>query len=287
MITILDLARRCSCDPITVRRWVKKHKIQTQKVKAGNGKLVQAMSIDASHKFESHWKDVTSLPKNMVTVPDVAKANNVDRKTVRLWVGKNDIKIKTIRNSKHPPTQAMSIKDAKKFSDSLLQKNCVPVTEIIDQYNTNWNLVKRWAKRNKCEFVETRSEVGGRNKKALVIKDAKKLKKYLMCEQSNGFFYMVHPIPEFNKNRVKLGFARNVENRMKQHRCICPNASVIKKWKCKKEDEQKVISKATKVGCTQLYTEDGIENCATEVFDCEDYKALLNKLDEIFSKSEI
>lgn len=78
------------------------------------------------------------------------------------------------------------------------------------------------------------------------------------------------------------GFSRNMSNRLRQHRGICPNAKIVKKWKCHKDDEAKIRNAVTQSGCKQLYTEDGNHKTQTEIFDCEDYKEVLRRLEEWF-----
>ena len=63
---------------------------------------------------------------------------------------------------------------------------------------------------------------------------------------------------------------------------ICPNAKIVKKWKCHKDDQAKIMNAVTQSGCQQLYTEDGNHKTQTEVFDCKDYKEVLRRLEEWF-----
>ena len=283
MITILDLAKKCSCDPATIRKWIKKYKVETQKVKASNGKTVQAISKACSEKFASYWEEITTLPDDMVTIPDVAKRNNVDRKTVRLWTERNNVELRLLRSSVGPPTKAMSLKDGEKFFQEYNTPQCIPILDILKEYNTDWRVIKRWAKNNNCEFVKTFSNHGGRTKYSISKEDAKRLEKYLMDMKSDGFFYLIQPIPEFNLNRIKLGFTKKPSRRLKEHKTVCPNAKLVKKWKCKKDDETSVIKRATSEGCTQIYTEINNRKTATEVFDCENYQIVLERLERILS----
>ena len=93
---------------------------------------------------------------------------------------------------------------------------------------------------------------------------------------------MIQPVPEFNLNRIKLGFSRNTKHRLKQHRSVCPNAKIIGRWKCHKDQEAKMISMVT-FDCKQLYNEVNNNKTSTEVFDCEDYQIILDRLNDLFT----
>ena len=43
-----------------------------------------------------------------------------------------------------------------------------------------------------------------------------------------GFFYLIQLIPEALPNRVKIGFADNVERRLNEHRTAAPTAKLLK-----------------------------------------------------------
>ena len=49
-----------------------------------------------------------------------------------------------------------------------------------------------------------------------------------------GFFYLIQLIPEALPNRVKIGFADNVEKRLAEHRTAAPTAKLLKSWACKR-----------------------------------------------------
>ena len=49
-----------------------------------------------------------------------------------------------------------------------------------------------------------------------------------------GFFYIIQLVPEALPNRVKIGFADNVERRLTEHHTAAPTARVVKAWPCKR-----------------------------------------------------
>jgi hypothetical protein len=282
---IQDLAKKCQCDPATVRKWIKANNKETYLTKSFNNKMVQTLTETDCQQFSEYWIEITTFPTNMITVGNVAEQNKVDRKTVRLWAEKNNVKLHSFRSPNGPPMQAMTIDDAGRFKNEYSSAGYVPILEIVSEYNTNQRVIKRWASKNNCEFVKMKSNKGGRSKICLKKHDYENLEKYLMEMKSEGFFYMLQPVPEFNVNRIKLGFSKKFSRRLKEHRTICPNATLIKKWKCHKDDERKTTNDATQNSCIRLYTEDSGRKSgshATEVFDCTDYKIVLERLDQIF-----
>jgi hypothetical protein len=63
-----------------------------------------------------------------------------------------------------------------------------------------------------------------------------------------GVFYLLHLEPEHDPNRFKVGFASNLDERLRQHRCSAPLAQIVKTWPCRRLWEKTE-------GCDQLHTE--------------------------------
>jgi hypothetical protein len=42
-----------------------------------------------------------------------------------------------------------------------------------------------------------------------------------------GYFYVIQPTPELDPHRIKLGFARDVEQRVKDFQTVCPQAQLV------------------------------------------------------------
>lgn len=80
-----------------------------------------------------------------------------------------------------------------------------------------------------------------------------------------GFFYVIQIVPDLDPNRVKLGYAKNVGQRLQQHRTTSPTAQLAQRWPCKKIWEQAVIDCVTQEGC---------ELVGGEVYDCENVVSL-------------
>lgn len=88
-----------------------------------------------------------------------------------------------------------------------------------------------------------------------------------------GVFYLIQLEPEHDPCRIKLGFATNINERLRSHRCSAPFAKVISTWPCKLLWEKTVIECAT-INCEKLHT---------EVFRSESIEAVKNRCNEIFT----
>lgn len=69
-----------------------------------------------------------------------------------------------------------------------------------------------------------------------------------------GVFYLIRLEPDHDPNRFKVGFTRELEGRLRKHRCSAPFAQLIKNWSCRRTWERAVIDCITQ-GCDQLHTE--------------------------------
>ena len=88
-----------------------------------------------------------------------------------------------------------------------------------------------------------------------------------------GVFYLVQLEPEHDAGRFKVGFATNLSERLRSHRCSAPFASEKKTWPCKRRWERTAIDCVT-AGCEQLHT---------EVFRCDDIDSVIVRCDEFFA----
>jgi hypothetical protein len=70
-----------------------------------------------------------------------------------------------------------------------------------------------------------------------------------------GFFYLIQLVPEALPNRVKLGFADNVERRLNEHRTAAPTATVLKSWPCKRSWDYAAMASITREGCKLVLNE--------------------------------
>jgi hypothetical protein len=87
-----------------------------------------------------------------------------------------------------------------------------------------------------------------------------------------GVFYLIQLEPELDPLRLKVGFAANMNERLRHLRCSAPFATVIKSWPCRRLWEKTAIDCVTS-GCERLHT---------EVFRCASLEAVASTCDQFF-----
>jgi hypothetical protein len=70
-----------------------------------------------------------------------------------------------------------------------------------------------------------------------------------------GYFYIIQLVPEALPNRVKIGFADNVERRLTEHRTAAPTAKLLKQWPCKRSWDYAVMDSITRERCKLVLNE--------------------------------
>ena len=79
-----------------------------------------------------------------------------------------------------------------------------------------------------------------------------------------GVFYLIQLEPEHDQGRFKLGFATNLEERLRSHKTAAPFSTVINTWPCKLLWEKTAIDSITQ-GCERIYTEVFRHNSIQEI----------------------
>jgi hypothetical protein len=92
-----------------------------------------------------------------------------------------------------------------------------------------------------------------------------------------GGFYVIELEPSHDPGRYKVGFAVDVENRMRQHRCSAPFAVLIKTWPCRRLWERTAIDAAT-IGWELIRGEVFRDSISVVVARCDAFFALLPRL---------
>jgi hypothetical protein len=88
-----------------------------------------------------------------------------------------------------------------------------------------------------------------------------------------GVFYLLCLEPEHDPSRFKVGFASNLNERLRQHRCSAPYTQVVKTWPCRRLWEKTAIECVTE-GCERLHT---------EVFRAQSLETVEGKCEQFFS----
>ena len=88
-----------------------------------------------------------------------------------------------------------------------------------------------------------------------------------------GVFYLLCLEPEHDPSRFKVGFASNLNERLRQHRCSAPYITVVKTWPCRRLWEKTAIEGVTQ-GCERLHT---------EIFRAQSLEAVEAQCEQFFS----
>lgn len=97
---------------------------------------------------------------------------------------------------------------------------------------------------------------------------------------TSGVFYLIQLEPEHDPGRFKLGFASNIEERLRAHRTAAPLSKLVKVWPCKLLWEKTAIESISR-GCERLYTEVFRWDPIDEILErCESFFALMPAIQE-------
>lgn len=69
-----------------------------------------------------------------------------------------------------------------------------------------------------------------------------------------GAFYIIQLEPQHDPTRVKVGFATDLDGRVRKHRTAAPFARCVANWPSKRTWERAAIDCIT-IGCEQIHTE--------------------------------
>ena len=97
----------------------------------------------------------------------------------------------------------------------------------------------------------------------------------------HGVFYLIQLEPEHDPGRFKVGFASNMPERLRSHRCSAPFSEIIQSWPCHVLWERTAIDSVTQ-GCAKIHTEVfRTQDIAAVQKNCDMFFALMPDLDSI------
>jgi hypothetical protein len=89
----------------------------------------------------------------------------------------------------------------------------------------------------------------------------------------SGLFYIIQLVPDLDANRVKFGFADDIQTRLAQLRTAAPTAQVVKTWPCRRAWEGTIIDTVSAAGCRLILN---------EVYECDDLAVVVERADAVF-----
>jgi hypothetical protein len=161
--------------------------------------------------------------------------------------------------------------------------------DIASQCNVSYDTVRRTIKKigKKLSIeVQRKRNAKGTLSNCLTVEDANKLISYFESRKSAsdfaesessfqrfGYFYIIQLVPEALPERVKLGYADDAKQRLREHQTSAPTAKIIGKWPCKRYWEQTAIDSITREKCKLVLN---------EVYEAE-IEALLGRAEKFFA----
>lgn len=159
----------------------------------------------------------------------------------------------------------------------------ISIQQLAENLNVRKQTIFRIAKRLGIEKTD-RVNMGSRGQKVSFISesDANLIQDELNRTQKNksesnvdsqiGVFYLIQLEPDFDPGRIKLGYASNIDERIRQHKTAAPLCKLIQTWPCKSLWEKTIMDCVTQ-NCEQLYT---------EVFRAQNIEDVILLCDKVF-----
>ena len=95
----------------------------------------------------------------------------------------------------------------------------------------------------------------------------------LLTDTEHGFFYLMKLEPQLDPGRFKVGFATDVQERMRKHKTSAPHVTLERQWPCK------LVWEKTAIDCVT----DGCQQLGVEVFRTSSIESVIAKCEEFFS----
>lgn len=165
-----------------------------------------------------------------------------------------------------------------------MNEKYISVTKIAQEHGRSRQVIHKVIKRLGIETSKMKStEFRGQAASHIAVADYERLAEALEVSSdaggafvtgtSQGVFYLIQLEPEFDPQRIKVGFATDLNERMRSHKTSAPLARLVKFWPCK------LLWEKTAIDCIT----EGAEQLHTEVFRVVDIEATVRQADNFFA----
>lgn len=134
---------------------------------------------------------------------------------------------------------------------NLLEKHKAYIFKLIERFSIE-------------KIMQKSSSSHGQTVAFISQSDFEQIKSYVLADTSDdnneagssysGVFYLIQLEPKHDPGRLKLGFATNIEERLRTHRTTAPFSKVLRTWPCKLLWEKTAIECVSQ-DCEKLHTE--------------------------------
>ena len=161
-------------------------------------------------------------------------------------------------------------KEIRESNPDLGQDDSVAVVDLADELRIRKQWIFKIIKRLGIITNKRRGELVRGNQKVATISnaDAMRIREYINQSKSSvqdvvnshqnvdgmGVFYLIQLEPDFDQGRFKVGFATDLEERLRKHRCSSPLLRCIKSWPCRSTWERAAIDCVSNE-CERIHTE--------------------------------
>ncbi|WP_395341191.1 hypothetical protein PN836_018640 [Ningiella sp. W23] len=171
-----------------------------------------------------------------------------------------------------------------------MSQKLISIIQVAEELGRQKQYIFKLVNRLKIEKVMQKSSgARGQTITYISIDDLERIKEHLLTSSqansstpevsfesaTSGVFYLIQLEPEHDKGRFKLGFATNLDERLRSHKTAAPFSTVINSWPCKLLWEKTAIDSITQ-GCERIYTEVFRHDSIDEIEErCERFFALM------------
>ena len=167
-----------------------------------------------------------------------------------------------------------------------MNNELIPVSQVVSELGKKKSHIFKVLDRLGIErTLQKSTEARGQRVALITAEDYARVKEYFLTGEngdtseqifdsdSGGVFYLIQLEPEHDSGRFKLGFASNIEERLRSHKTAAPFSKVLKTWPCKLLWEKTAIDSIAR-GCEQIHT---------EVFRCESIEEIMSRCEAFFA----
>ena len=173
-----------------------------------------------------------------------------------------------------------------------MKKRDIAVLEVASSLGRNKQYIFKIIKRLGIEKRFGKSNAARGQKIAYISEsDFKRVKEHVQPTGINsatasidsaqsGLFYLIQLEPQHDPSRFKLGFASDINERLRSHRTAAPYSKVVKTWPSKLLWEKTAIESIAR-GCERVHTEVFRGKTIEVILDrCEQFFALMPSNEE-------
>ena len=156
-----------------------------------------------------------------------------------------------------------------------MKNELISVSQIVSELGKQKSHLFKVLDRLRIErTLQKSSRARGQKIAYVTTEDYERIKEYfsgingdasesIVDSDTGGVFYLIQLEPEHDSGRIKLGFATNIEERLRSHKREAPFAKVVKTWPCKLLWEKTAIECVVQ-NCERLHTDSTRLRRATE-----------------------